>query len=106
MVKPGAKVTDIDRIIESELERHKPSSIIVQVGVNNIGPQESSKLVSEYHGLLKKLSEARKPAIVIGILPRRWASCRRAIVCNCSTPGRLPSIVQSGSSAWIWAKIC
>ena len=65
VVRSGAKVADIDRIIESELERHKPSSIIVQVGVNNIGPRESSKLVSEYHGLLKKLNEDGKPAIAI-----------------------------------------
>ena len=55
MAKPGVKAADIDRIIESELERHKPSSIIVQVRVNNVGPRESSKLVSEYHGLLNPI---------------------------------------------------
>ena len=58
-----------------------------QETVDNIGPRESSKLISEYHGLLKKLSEARKPAIVTGILPRRWASLEwhsRALAINSS----------------------
>ena len=106
VVKPGAKVADIDRIIESELERHKPSSVIVQVGVNNIGPRESSKLVSEYHGLLKKLSEARKSAIVTSILPRHWASSEwhsRALAINSSV---MEFCLDSGLGGYVdlWEK--
>ena len=74
IVKPGAKVVDIDEVIRAEMGRYKPEAIIVQVGVNDIGPRRSEKLVAEYRCLLQRLSEFRKPIIVTGILPRLRAS--------------------------------
>ena len=46
IVRPGAKVVDIDKVIRAEMGRCKPEAIIVQVGVNDIGPRRSEKLQS------------------------------------------------------------
>ena len=88
IVKPGAKVEDIDRVVETELRRCTPEVIIVQVGVNNVGPRKSEKILSDYRSLLQRLQNSRKPVIVTGILPRlsgvgnEWYS--RAISLNSS----------------------
>ena len=47
IVRPGAKVVDIDKVIRAEMGRCRPEAIIVQVGVNDIGPRRSEKLVTE-----------------------------------------------------------
>lgn len=85
IVKPGAKITDVDSVIRTELERTNPEKVIVQVGVNNVGPRASVRIVSEYRSLLQRLSGARKPVFVTGILPRLWASSEwysRALALN------------------------
>ena len=88
IVKSGAKVEDIDRVVETELRRCTPEVIIVQVGVNNVGPRKSEKILSDYRSLLQRLQNSRKPVIVTGILPRlsgvgnEWYS--RAISLNSS----------------------
>ena len=87
VVKPGARVADINSAVGTELSRYSPNRVVVQVGVNNIGPRASVKLVSDYHSLLQRLSEARKPVYVTGVLPRLRASSEwhsRALALNCS----------------------
>ena len=85
VVRPGAKIADIDSVIEAELERCSPKRVIVQVGVNNVGPRASVKIVSEYRSLLHRLKDARKPVYVTGILPKLCASSEwfsRALALN------------------------
>ena len=85
IVRPGAKIADIDRVIEAELERCSPKRVIVQVGVNNVGPRTSVKIVSDYRSLLQRLKDSRKPVYVTGILPRLRASSEwfsRALALN------------------------
>lgn len=85
--KPGATVAQLGPVIEEELTRCDPETIIVQVGVNDIGPRRSVQLLSDYGALLRQLQEARKPVIVTGILPRLSASNEwhsRALSANAS----------------------
>ena len=87
VVKPGALVSAIDATIQEELTRYDPEMIIVQVGVNNVGPRRSVELMKDYSALLHRLKEARKPAVVTGILPRAVASREwysRALSANAS----------------------
>ena len=95
-VKPGAIISEIGPAIQEELAMCDPEIIIVQVGVNEIGPRRSVKVLKDYTELLLRLKEARKPVIVTGILPRaaakgEWYS--RALSANasvarlCSTMG-------------------
>lgn len=87
VVKPGARVADVDSAVGTELSRYSPNRVVVQVGVNNIGPRASVKLVKDYHSLLQRLSEARKPVYVTGVLPRLRASSEwhsRALALNSS----------------------
>ena len=87
VVKPGAKVADIDLAVGTELSRCSPSRVVVQVGVNNIGPRASVRIEKEYRSLLQRLSEARKPVYITGVLPRIWASSEwhsRALALNFS----------------------
>ena len=87
VVKPGALVSDIDTCFEEELTRCDPEYIIVQVGVNNVGPRRSVQLINDYSALLRRLKEARKPVIITGILPRAAASREwysRALSANAS----------------------
>ena len=73
-MRPGAKVVVIDKVIRAEMGRCKAEAIIVQVGVNDIGPRRTEKLVTEYRCLLQRLREFRMPVIATGILPRIRAS--------------------------------
>lgn len=85
VVRPGAKIADVDSVIKTELERCSPKRVIVQVGVNNVGPRASVKIVNDYHSLLQRLKDARKPVYVTGILPRLRASSEwfsRALALN------------------------
>ena len=87
VVKPGALVSHIDATIQEEFTRYDPEMIIVQVGVNNVGPRRSVELMKNYSALLHRLKEARKPAVVTGILPRAVASREwysRALSANAS----------------------
>ena len=87
VVKPGARVADVDSAVGTELGRYSPNRVVVHVGVNNIGPRASVKIVKEYHSLLQRLSETRKPVYITGVLPRIWASSEwysRALALNCS----------------------
>ena len=65
---------DIDKVIRAEMGRCKPETIIIQAGVNDIGPHRSEKLVTEYRCLIQRLRGFRKPVIVTDILPRIRAS--------------------------------
>ena len=87
VAKMGAVVSDMDAILQEELERYDPEVIILQVGVNNVGPRRSVQLMKDYSALLQRLKEARKPVIVTGILPRATASREwysRALSANAS----------------------
>lgn len=90
VVKPGAKVADVDTAVRIELERSNPERVIVHVGVNNIGPRASVRIVGQYRSLLQRLREARKPVYVTGVLPRLRASNEwysRALALNNSVKG-------------------
>lgn len=90
IVKPGAKIADIDSLIGTVLERNNPEKVVVQVGVNNIGPRASVKIKKEYHSLLQRLRETRKPVFITGVLPRLWATNEwysRALALNSSVRG-------------------
>ena len=67
---PGAKIRDVEVALKEELGRVVPDRIVVQVGVNNIGPRCSVALRKEYYSLLQRLRETRKPVLVTGVLPR------------------------------------
>ena len=87
VIKPGGRVEEMGDIIKEQMEMCDPEAIILNVGVNNIGPRRSVELVNNYHSLLRKLREARKPAVITGILPRttvsnEWHS--RALAVNAS----------------------
>ena len=85
VVRPGAKIADVDLVVKAELESCSPKRVIVQVGVNNVGPRASVKIVSDYRSLLQRLKDARKPVYVTGILPRLRASSEwfsRALALN------------------------
>ena len=84
VVKPGARVADLLPVVEAELGSCSPDVVVVQVGVNDIGPRRSVALMAEYRSLLQRLASVRKPVLVTGILPRaageEWAS--RALALN------------------------
>ena len=87
VVKPGATVAELGPIIQEELAKCDPEVVIVQVGVNDVGPRRSTQLVSDYTALQLRLKEARTPVIITGILPRLTASGEwhsRAISANAS----------------------
>ena len=68
VMKPGAKMADIDNFVQEEIDRCAPDAVIVQVGVNEVGPRRS-EVMADLRSLLWMLQEARSPAIVTGILP-------------------------------------
>ena len=88
VVRPGAKVADLGSVIEVEMDRVKPDSVIVQVGVNNVGERQSEKTLKDFRSLLERLREARSQGslvLVTGILPRCNASAEwysRALYIN------------------------
>ena len=68
-VKPGAIISEIGPAIQEELAMCDPEIIIVLVGVNDIGPRRSVKVLKDYTELLLRLKEVRKPVIVTGHPP-------------------------------------
>lgn len=74
VTRPGARVADLVPVVESEVRQSNPRAVVIQVGVNNIGPKRSEELVEQYKALLAKLQESRKPVVVTGILPRAGAT--------------------------------
>ena len=74
VVRPGARVADLEKEVDEEIRKCSPKVVIVQVGVNDVGRRCSEKTLGAYHSLLQRLQEARKPVVVTGILPRRWAT--------------------------------
>ena len=95
VIRPGAKVADLAPIIQDELRVCAPEAIIVQVGVNDVGPRRSVQLVKDFQNLLQTLKEARKPVIITGILPRAGGSsewCSRALAVNHSVSGLCASM--------------
>ena len=74
IVRPGAGVAQVTKAVDEELQKCSPEVILVQVGVNDVGRRCSEKTLKDYSCLLQRLQEARKPVIVTGILPRRWAT--------------------------------
>ena len=73
VMKPGGKVEEMEAILKEELGKCDPEVIILNVGVNNVGPRRSVRLEEDYLALLRKLREARKPTVITGILPRAAA---------------------------------
>lgn len=87
VIRPGATVAEVGSAVQQQLKKCDPEVIIVHVGVNDVGPRRSVKLLNDYHALLRTLREARRPTIVTGILPRGVASNEwysRAIAANSS----------------------
>lgn len=87
VVKPGGRVEDMGPIVKEQLNKADPEVVVVQVGVNDVGPRRSVKLVNDFQTLLQDLRETRKRTIVTGILPRAVASNEwysRALAMNSS----------------------
>ena len=87
VMKSGGTVAEMGPVIKEQLDKIEPELMILQVGVNDVGPRRSVKLVNDFHALLQTLRDARKPAIVTGILPRVLASNEwysRALAANSS----------------------
>ena len=63
-------MTDLDKFNRAEMGNCKPEAIDVPIGVNDMGPHRSEKLVAEHKCLLQSLSESRKSVLATGILPR------------------------------------
>ena len=71
---PGARVRNITAAVAQLTTEEDPSTIIVQVGVNDVGRTRSEELIANYRDLLRALKDSRRRVILTGILPRAGVS--------------------------------
>jgi len=84
ITRPGAKVKDLVPAVAQVTSDHQFNTVIVHVGVNNIGQTRSEELLREYRALLATLKGTNR-VIITGILPRARASpewSSRALAAN------------------------
>ena len=68
---PGARIERVTAVLETE-EVQGPT--IVSVGTNDVGSAPLTELKERYKRLLKVIRERRVPSVMVGVLPRCFAS--------------------------------
>ena len=68
---PGARIERVTAVLETEEVR---GPTIVSVGTNDVGTVPLTELKDRYNKLLKVMKDRRVPSVLVGVLPRCFAS--------------------------------